>query len=200
MRVRAKHRQAISAQSVDLGKVITGPEKKRALAGPVEVLNLDTGVARIPAPLILQDANPSGVSESRGKQRLLDGQFYFDAELMARETVALQLVVPDTTLIHVLASEPQSPIGGKRDFETRLGIGDVDNVLAVVVDRTNVKFSFLIVDSACPHPSLNRSARVDCHRNKFTVISFFDFVEIAKSVLNSRDLRRRSRGRDCNRL
>src|SRR5207247_7047557 len=64
---------------------------------------------------------PPGVSESRGKQRLLDGQFYSDAELMARETVALQLVVPNTTLIHVLASEPQPPVGGQREFETRLG-------------------------------------------------------------------------------
>src|SRR5438034_3316071 len=197
MRVRAKHRQAISAQSVDPGKVITGPEKKRALAGPVEVLNLDTGVARIPAPRILQVGIPPGVSESRGKQRLLDGQFYFDAELMARETVALQLVVPDTTLIHVLASESQPPIGGKREFETRLGISDVDNILAVVVDRTNVKFSFLIVDSACPHPSLNRSARVDCHRDKFAVISLFDFVEISESVLDRRDVLGRGWRWDC---
>jgi hypothetical protein len=82
----------------------------------------------------------------------LIGQFYFDAELMARETVALQLVVPETTLIDVLASEPQPPVGGKREFEAPLGIGDVDNILAVVVDRTNVKFSFLIVDSGLPTP------------------------------------------------
>ena len=138
------------------------------------------------------------MSESRGKQRLLDGQFYFDAELMARETVALQLVVPETTLIDVLASEPQPPVGGKREFEAPLGIGDVDNILAVVVDRTNVKFSFLIVDSGCPHPSLNRSARVDCHRDKFAVISLFDLVEISKSVLDSRDLRGGGRRRDRN--
>src|SRR5512133_1950839 len=198
IRVRAKHRQGISAQSVDPGKLITSPEKKRALTGPVEVLNLNTGVAGIAAPRALHSGVPPLVSESRGKQRLLDGQFYFDAELMARETVALQLVVPETTLIHVLASEPQPPVGGKRDFETRLGIGDVDNVLAVVVDRTNVKFSFLIVDSACPHPSLNRSARVDCHRDKFAVISFLDFVEITESVLDSCDVLRRGWRRDRN--
>src|SRR5205814_6312178 len=188
----------ISAQSVDPGKVITGPEKKRALAGPVEVLNLNTGVARIPAPRVLQVGISPSVSESRGKQRLLDGQFYFDAELMARETVALQLVVPDTTLIHVLASEPQPPVGGKREFETRLGIRDVDNILAVVVDRTNVKFSFLINGSGCPDASLNMSARVDSHRDKFAVISFFDFVEVSKSVLDRRDVRRRSRRRGRN--
>src|SRR5678816_3078452 len=104
IRVRAKHGQGISTQSVDPGKVITGPEEKRALAGPVEVLNLNTGVARISAPWVLQVGIPPGVSESRGKQRLLNGQFYFDAKLMARETVALQLVVPETTLIHVPVS------------------------------------------------------------------------------------------------
>src|SRR4030095_9443917 len=111
--------QAISAQSVDPGKVITGPEKKRALAGPVEVLNLNTGVAGIPAPRVLQIGIPPSVSESRGKQRLLDGQFYFDAELMARETVALQFVVPETTLVHLLANETQPPGGGKRGVQTR---------------------------------------------------------------------------------
>ncbi len=51
--VRAKYRQGISAQSVDPGKVITGPEKKRALAGPIEVLNLNTGIAGIAAPRVL---------------------------------------------------------------------------------------------------------------------------------------------------
>src|SRR5947207_4148993 len=198
IRLRAKHRQGIGAQSVDPGKVITSPKKKRALTGPVEVLNLNTGIAGIAAPRVLHGGVPPGVGESRGKQRLLDGQFYFDAELMARETVALQLVVPETTLIDVLASEPQPPVGGKRDFETRLGIGDVDNILTVVVDRTNVKFSFLINGSGCPDASLNRSARVDCHRHKFAVILRFDFVEISKSVLDRRDVwgRGRRRGRN----
>src|SRR5438270_12027436 len=107
----------------------------------------------------------------------------------APRTFALQALNPDTTLIHVLASEPQPPVGGKREFETRLGIRDVDNILAVVVDRTNVKFSFLINGSGCPDASLNMSASVDCHRDKFAVISFFDFVEVAESVLDSRDVR-----------
>src|SRR5437867_2890643 len=105
IRVGAKHRQGIGAQSVDPGKVITSPKKKRALAGSVEVLNLNTRIAGIAAPRVLQVGIPPGVGESRGKQRFLDGQFYFDAELMARETVALQGVIPDTTLIHILASE-----------------------------------------------------------------------------------------------
>src|SRR5207247_5516544 len=132
-----------------------------------------------------------------GKQRLLDGQFYFDAELMARETVALQLVVPDTTLIHVLASEPQPPVGGQREFETRLGIRDIDNILAVIVDRTNIKFPLLIHGSGCPDASLNRSTRVDCHRDKFAVISLFDFVEISESVPDRRDVLGRGWRRDC---
>src|SRR5881275_1947070 len=105
IRIRAKHRQGIGAQSVDPGKVITSPKKKRALAGPVEVLNLNTRIAGIAAPRVLQVGSSPGMGESRGKQRLLDGQVYFEAELMARETVALQGVIPDTTLIHILASE-----------------------------------------------------------------------------------------------
>src|SRR5438876_6168731 len=105
IRVRAKHRQGISAQPVDPGKVITSPEKKRALTGSIEVLNLNAGIAGIAAPRVLQVGSPPGVGESRSKQRLPDGQVYFDAELMARETVALQEVVADTTLIHILASE-----------------------------------------------------------------------------------------------
>src|SRR5438874_6583960 len=197
VRVGAKHRQGIGIQPFYPGKVITSPEKKRALTRSIEVLNLNTGIAGITAPRILQIGIPPGVSETRGKQRVPDGQFYFDAELMARETVALQLVVPDTTLIHVLASEPQPPVGGQREFETRLGIRDIDNILAVVVDRTNVKFSFLIVDSACPDASLNRSAPVDCHRDKFAVITLFDFVEISKSVLDRRDVLGRGWRRDC---
>src|SRR5437660_4002503 len=116
---------------------------------------------------------------------------------MAGGAVALQLVVPHTALIHVLSSEPAPPIGCQREFETRLGIGDIDNILAVIFDRTNVKFSFLIVDSACPHPSLNMSARVDCHRDKFAVISLFDFVEISESVLDSRDVLGRGWRWDC---
>src|SRR5207248_5148184 len=115
----------------------------------------------------------------------------------SRDTSVLLLVVPDTTLSQVLTSEPQPPVGGKREFETLLGIRDVDNILAVVVDRTNVKFSFLIVDSACPHPSLNRSARVDCHRDKFAFISLFDFVEISESVLDCRDVLGRGWRWDC---
>src|SRR2546429_8251245 len=105
IRIRANHRQGISAQPVDPGKVITSPKKKRALAGPVEVLNLNTRIAGITAPWVLQIRIPPGVGERRGKQRVPDRQFYFGAELMARETVALQEVVADTTLIHVLASE-----------------------------------------------------------------------------------------------
>src|SRR5213075_1766286 len=121
IRIRAKHRQGIGAQSVDPGKVITSPKKKRALTGPIEVLNLNTGIAGIAAPWVLHGGIPPGVSERCRKQRVPDGQFYFGAELMARETVALQEIFPDTALIHVLASEPQPPIGGKREFETRLG-------------------------------------------------------------------------------
>src|SRR5438874_6579197 len=105
IRVRAKHRQGIGAQAVDPGKVITSPEKKRTLTSSIEILNLNTGIAGITAPWVLQVGSPPGVGESRGKQRLPDGQFYFEAELMARETVALQGVIPDTTLIHILASE-----------------------------------------------------------------------------------------------
>src|SRR5213080_2529455 len=105
IRIRAKHRQGISAQPVDPGKVITSPEKKRALTRSIEVLDLNAGIAGIAAPRVLQVGSPPGVGESRGKQRLLDGQVYFEAELMARETVALQGVIPDTTLIHILASE-----------------------------------------------------------------------------------------------
>ncbi len=45
------------------------------------------------------------MSESCRKQRLLNGQVYFEAELMARETVALQEVTPNTTLIYILAKE-----------------------------------------------------------------------------------------------
>src|SRR5438034_6066010 len=105
IRVRAKHRQGISAQPVDPGKVITSPEKKRALTRSIEVLDLNTGVAGIAAPGVLQIRISPGMGESRGKQGVPDGQVYFEAELMARETVALQGVIPDTTLIHILASE-----------------------------------------------------------------------------------------------
>src|SRR5438093_13113238 len=105
MRVRVKRRQGIGAQSVDPGQFITCAEKKRALTGSIELLNLNAGIAGIAAPRVLQVGSPPGVGESRGKQRLLDGQVYFEAELMARETVALQEVIPDTTLIHILASE-----------------------------------------------------------------------------------------------
>src|SRR4029077_1879699 len=98
-------RQGISAQPVDPGKVITSPEKKRALTGSIEVLNLNTRIAGIAAPWVLQVGGPPGLGESRGKQRVPDGHVYFEAELMARETVALQGVIPDTALIHILASE-----------------------------------------------------------------------------------------------
>src|SRR2546423_5870670 len=47
---------------------------------------------------------------------------------------------------------------------------------------------------------MNMSAGVLAHRDEFIFVSFFDFVEITKSVLNSRDIRRWSRGGDCNRL
>src|SRR5213595_329584 len=94
IRIRAKHRQGIGAQSVDPGKVITSPKKKRALAGPVEVLNLNTRVAGITAPRVLQIGSPPGMGESRGKERLLNGQVHFEAELMARETVALRRLSP----------------------------------------------------------------------------------------------------------
>src|SRR4029077_5889219 len=116
VRVCAKHCQGVGAESVDPGKVITSPEKKRALAGPVEVLNLNTGIARIAAPRVLQVGSPPGVGESRGKQRLLDGQVQFEAELVARETVALQVVISDTALIHILASEICLLIHAQRRF------------------------------------------------------------------------------------
>src|SRR6266480_1930380 len=145
--VGAENGQGIGAQSVDPGKVITNPEKKHALTGPIEILNLDTGIAGIAAPWVLHGGIPPGVSERRRKQRVPDGQFYFGAELMARETVALQEIFPHTALIHVLASEPQPPIGGKREFETRLGIRDIDDVVTIILDRTDVKFPFLVESS-----------------------------------------------------
>src|SRR5881397_2077385 len=83
IRIRAKHRQGIGAQSVDPGKVITSRKKKRALAGSIEVLNLNTRIAGITAPRVLQVGSPPGMGESRGKERLFDGQVYFEAELMA---------------------------------------------------------------------------------------------------------------------
>src|SRR5207253_10234613 len=134
IRIRAKHRQGVGAQSVDPGKVITSPEKKRALTGSIEVLNLNAGIAGIAAPRVLQVGSPPGVGESRGKQRLLDGQVYFEAELMARETVALQGVIPDTTLIHILASELYLPVIEKRNFQFQFVICDIDNVFAVILD------------------------------------------------------------------
>src|SRR5207248_1849820 len=147
IRVRAKHRQGIGAQSVDPGKVITSPKKKRALTGPVEVLNLNTGIAGIAAPWVLHGGIPPGVSERRRKQRVPDRQFYFGAELMARETVALQEIFADAALIHVLASEPQPPVGGKREFETCLRIRDIDDVVTIIFDRTDVKFPFFVESS-----------------------------------------------------
>src|SRR5438067_6869134 len=183
IRLRAEHRQGIGVQPFDPGKIITRPEKKRALTRSIEVLNLNTGVAGIAAPRALQVGSSPGLGESRGKQRVADRQFYFDAELMARETVALQEVFADTALIHVLAGEPQPPVGGKREFETRLGIRDIDDVFAVIVDRTNVKFPFFVDGAGGPHASINIGARVFCHRDKFAVISLFDFVEIAEPVL-----------------
>src|SRR4029079_11064018 len=105
VRVRAKHCQGVGAQPVDPGKVITSPKKKRALASPVEVLNLNTRIAGIAAPRVLQVGSPPGMGESSGKERVPDGQVYFEDELMPRETVALQVVVPDTTLVHILAKE-----------------------------------------------------------------------------------------------
>src|SRR6266480_3952489 len=119
---------------------------------------------------------------------------------MSRETVALQGVIPDTTLIHILASELLLPVIGKRDFQFRFGICDIDDVVAVIVDRTNGEFSFLIESSGSPHASLNMSTRVDRHRDKFAVISFFDLVEIPESVLNSRDILGRRWRRDRDRL
>src|SRR3954447_25675614 len=44
------------------------------------------------------------------------------------------------------------------------------------------------------------SARVFSHRNKLILISFFDSVEIAKPVLNRRDVCGRSRGGDSDGL
>src|SRR5438045_4210230 len=98
IRVRAKHRQGIGAQSVDPGKVITSPKKKRALTGPVEVLNLNTGIAGIAAPWVLHGGIPPGVSERRRKQRVTDRQIYFGAEFMTRITVDLEETVAVMTL------------------------------------------------------------------------------------------------------
>src|SRR5207249_10688702 len=81
IRIRAKHRQGIGAQSVDPGKVITSPKKKRALAGPIEVLNLNTRIPGITAPRVLQIGSPPGMGESRGNERLFAGQVYFKAGL-----------------------------------------------------------------------------------------------------------------------
>src|SRR5206468_12748819 len=71
-RVGAEHRRGVGVQPVDPGKVVTSPKKKRALSGPVEVLNLNAGVAGISAPWVLQVGISPSVSEPRGKQRLLD--------------------------------------------------------------------------------------------------------------------------------
>src|SRR5438093_1725006 len=83
IRVRAKHRQGIGAQSIDPRKVITSPKKKRAFPRSIEVLNLNTGIAGIAAPRVLQIRSSPGLGESRSKQCVPDGQVYFEAELMA---------------------------------------------------------------------------------------------------------------------
>ena len=56
---------------------------------------------------------------------------------MARETLAVQEIVPDTTLVRVLCGKLQTHIIAKRDLEAGLGISDVDHIGAVVFDRAN---------------------------------------------------------------
>src|SRR5437868_10092878 len=81
--IRAKHRQGISAQPIDPGEVITSAQKKRALARSIEILNLNTGITRIPTPRRSEVGVPPRLGESRSKQCLADRQFYFDPELVA---------------------------------------------------------------------------------------------------------------------
>src|SRR6187401_2122431 len=47
IRIRAKHREGISAQLVDPWKVVTDPKKKRTLTVSIEGLNLNTGITGI---------------------------------------------------------------------------------------------------------------------------------------------------------
>src|SRR6516164_2668309 len=107
---------------------------------------------------------------------------------MARETVALQKVIPDTTLIHILASELWLQVIGKREFETYLGIRNIDNVGTIILYPTDVKFSFLVEGSDGPHAVLNISARVLCHRDKLAGIFVLDCVKISGSILDRRDV------------
>src|SRR6476469_9260194 len=75
--IRAKHRQGISAQPVDPWEVITSSKEKRPFTGSIEILNLNTGIAGIATPGVLQIRSPPGLSESGSKQSLTDRQFYF---------------------------------------------------------------------------------------------------------------------------
>src|SRR4051795_2219270 len=98
----AEHRQGINVQSVHPWNVITCPEKKGALTRAIEVLHLNAGVAGIATPGVPQIRISPSLSESRGKQRLPHRQLYFEADLMARETFAIQEIAPNTTFVRVL--------------------------------------------------------------------------------------------------
>src|SRR5947199_5686923 len=107
---------------------------------------------------------------------------------MARETVALQEIIPDTTLIVAVARERQPPFIGKWNFHLGFAVRDVDDVIAVIVDRADGEFAFFVEGPSGKDASLNLGTRVARHRHKKVVVSLLDFVEIADSVLNSCDV------------
>ena len=99
---------------------------------------------------------------------------------MARETVALQGVIPDTTLIHVpgqrtLASSHRQAGTSSFDFTVR----DIDDVFTKTLHCTDVRIFLSRRGSGSPpHASLNISACVFEIETEYAVISLFDFVEI----------------------
>src|SRR6185503_19987010 len=107
-------------------KLISSPDKECILAGPVEVLNLDSGIAGVSAPWAAQvGISSSGESVCRCKQRLLEGELRFEAKLLDQKKVALQELVSDTALIHELGGKPGPYVGTNRELHFPFGVSDI---------------------------------------------------------------------------
>ena len=72
----------------------------------------------------------------------------------------LQEFVPDTPLIHKLSGKLWPPVNAKRNFHLGFAVRDVDDVIAVIVDRADREFSFLVEGSSGKDASLNLGTRV----------------------------------------
>src|SRR5690606_23690052 len=136
-------------------ELVGGTQHPGTFAAAVETLHLHAGVAGIAAPRILHADAAARAGIGRREQGAADTDLRLAAPGLRRELPAKEQLVAGAGLARILQAELQARVIAQLDRVFRLGVEDIDDVLAVVIDRADREAAFPEVGSAGENPAID---------------------------------------------